>query len=85
MARNWRQHGFVLAVLGRPAEAIPSLEKSLQIDSRQAKVWGALTETYQVAGRRDDAMRAYNQLRAVDGAMAEEIYRSVILPYEEKM
>ncbi len=83
-ARNWRQHGFILAVLGRAAEAIPAMEKSLQIESRQAKLWGALIETYQVTGRHEDARRAYEQLRAIDGEIAGEIYRSVILPYEGK-
>jgi tetratricopeptide (TPR) repeat protein len=83
-AKNWRQHGFVLAVLGRGAEAIPAMEKSLQIDSRQAKLWAALLETYQAAGRRDDARRVYDQLRGLDGAMAEAMYRSAILPYEER-
>ncbi len=84
-AKNWRQHGFVLAVLGRTAESIPSMEKSLQLDPRQAKVWGALIETYQKEGRREDAVRAYNQLRSLDGKMAEETYRSSILPYEERL
>jgi Flp pilus assembly protein TadD len=83
-AKNWRQHGFALAVLGRAAEAIPAMEKSLQIDSRQAKLWGALIESYQIAGRREDARRAYDQLRGIDGSMAETLYRSAILPYEER-
>lgn len=82
-AKNWRQHGFVLAVLGRSTEAIPAMEKSLLIESRQAKLWAALIETYQVAGRREDARRAYEQLRGIDGSMAEAIFRSTILPYEE--
>lgn len=83
-AKNWRQHGFVLAILGRSAEAIASMEKSLQIDPRQAKTWAALTETYQQEGRREDAMGAYRQLRSLDGPMAETTYRSTILPYEER-
>lgn len=84
-AKNWRQHGFVLAVLGRATEAIPAMEKSLQIDPRQAKLWAALIEVNQVAGRRADAKRAYDQLRGIDGAMAESAYREVILPYEERL
>lgn len=84
-AKNWRQHGFVLAVLGRTAESIPSMEKSLQIDPRQPKVWSALIETYQKEGRREAVTRAYNQLRSLDGTMAEEAYRSNILPYEERL
>ncbi|MCE9549743.1 MAG: tetratricopeptide repeat protein [Betaproteobacteria bacterium] len=84
-AKNWRQHGFVLAELERTAEAIPAMEKSLQIESRQAKLWAALIESYQIAGRRDDAKRAYEQLRSIDGAMAESLYREAILPYEERL
>lgn len=84
-AKNWRQHGFVLSLLGRTAEAIPAMEKSLQIESRQAKLWAALIESYQIAGRRDDAKRAYEQLRSIDGVMAESVYREAILPYEERL
>ena len=84
-AKNWRQHGFVLGILGRSAEAIPSMEKSLQIDPRQAKTWAALMETYQKEGRKEDALRAYHQLRSLNGTMAEEMYRSTILPYEERL
>jgi tetratricopeptide (TPR) repeat protein len=83
VAQNWRQHGFVLAVLGRPEQAIPAMEKSLQIEPRQPKLWAALIETYQVAGRRQDARKAYDQLRALDGVKAEVSYREDILPYEE--
>ena len=83
-AKNWRQHGFVLAILGRSAEAIASMEKSLQLDPRQAKTWAALIETFQQEGRREDAMGAYRQLRSLDGPMAETTYRSTILPFEER-
>ena len=82
-AQNWRQHGFVLAVLGRSEQSIPAMEKSLQIEPRQPKLWAALIETYQVAGRRQDAKKAYDQLRALDGVKAEVSYRENILPYEE--
>lgn len=81
--KHWRQHGFVLAVLARDAEAIPAMERSLQIDSRQGKLWAALVESYQKVGRREDARRAYQQLRAVDSQWAETTYREAILPFEE--
>jgi tetratricopeptide (TPR) repeat protein len=83
-AQHWRQHGFVLAVLGRPNEAIPAMEHSLQVDARQAKVWAALVETYQTVGRRKDALEAYRRLKEVDGKLADETYRSSILPFEEE-
>jgi DNA-binding SARP family transcriptional activator len=41
-------------------------------------------ETYQKEGRKEDALRAYQQLRSLDGSMAEATYRSTILPYEER-
>jgi len=72
----------VLAVSGRPLEAIPALERSLQLDANQAKVWGALIEVYQIAGRRKQAREAYQQLRGIDTKVAEQMYRSEILPYE---
>jgi len=81
-ARYWRQQGFVLAVSGRPLDAIPALQRSLQLDANQAKVWGALIEVYQIAGRRRDARDAYQKLRAIDTRVAEQMYRSGILPYE---
>ncbi len=83
VARNWRQHGFVLATLGRAAEAIPALERSLQLDARQGKVWAALIETYHHAGRFDDARRAYQTLRGIDAEFAGIAYREVIFPQEE--
>lgn len=84
-SKNWRQHGFTLAVQGRPADAIPAMERSLQLDSRQPKLWAALIESYQIAGRRADAKRAYESLRGIDGQWAELSYRSMILPYEEDL
>ena len=83
VARNWRQHGFVLATLGRAAEAIPAMERSLQLDARQGKVWTALIETYHQAGRFDDARRAYQTLRGIDAEFAGIAYREVIFPHEE--
>ena len=78
----WRQHGFVLSVLGRPLEAIPAMERSLQMESRQPKLWGALIETNQSAGRHKEASDAYQKLRAIDAKAAEEMYYTHILPYE---
>lgn len=83
-ASHWRQHGFVQEVLGRAAEAIPAMERSLQIEPQQPKLWAALIATYQIAGRREDARRAYERLRGMDGATAETSYRTAILPFEER-
>jgi tetratricopeptide (TPR) repeat protein len=83
-AQYWRLHGFVLAALGRFEQAIPAIEKSLQIESRQPRIWATLIEIYQAAGRRQDAKSAYDKLRAMDGVMAETAYRAAILPYEER-
>ncbi|KAB2922405.1 MAG: tetratricopeptide repeat protein [Dechloromonas sp.] len=83
MAKYWRQHGFTLATLGRAMEAIPAMERSLQLEPKQGKLWAALVETYQQAGRREDARRAYETLRGIDAELARIAYRNVILPYDE--
>lgn len=83
VAKNWRQHGFVLATMGRADEAIPAMERSLQLEPKQGKLWAALLETYQQVGRREDAKRAYQALRGIDAELAHAAYRGAILPYEE--
>lgn len=82
LARNWRQHGFVLAILDRPEESVPALERSLQIEPRQAKVWSALIEVNHQRQKPAEARQAYEKLRAFDSAAAETMYREVILPDE---
>lgn len=81
-AWNWRQHGFVLATLGKTREAIPALEKSLQMEPQQPKVWGALIETLTIAGDHRKARDAYQKLRTFDANAADAMYRAYILPYE---
>ncbi|WP_300330121.1 serine protease [Accumulibacter sp.] len=82
LARSWRQHGFVLALLGRLDEAVPALERSLQIEPRQAKVWGSLVEVNHQRNRPAEARQAYEKLRGFDSAAAESLYRQFILPTE---
>lgn len=81
-SRNWRQHGFVLGILGRPAEAVPALERSLQIEPRQAKTWSALIEEYYQLDKPAEVRRAYETLRGIDSAAAETMYRKIVLPAE---
>ena len=83
-ARYWRQHGFVLSILDRPAEAIPAYERTLHLEPRQGKVWAAMIEACQQTNKQPEARRAYETLRGIDGAMAEAAYRKAILPYEER-
>lgn len=78
-----RQQGFILVVLGRPLEATPLMERSLQKESTQVKLWRALIEAYQVSGRRKEAKEAYQRLRAIDANAAELAYRESILAYED--
>lgn len=82
-ANVWRQMGFAYAMLVRHDESIKALERSLELEPRQSKIWAALMEQYHAAGRLDDARRAYEKLRGIDGVKAEEAYRSTLLPYEE--
>lgn len=83
-ARNWRQVGFTLSILDRQAEAVPALERSLQIDPAQAKVWAVLIEAQRLLGRRAAALDAYEKLRALDGKAAEEAWRANFAAMEEK-
>lgn len=77
----WRQIGSVYLSMARPEDAIPAFEKSLSLNRNQPPVWFTLMYTYHLAGRRDDAKRAYQSLSTVDTAMAERAYRMLILPY----
>ncbi len=77
-----RQTGFVLIGQGKDAEALPELEKSLQADPQQPKVWHALLEAYRRTGRSNDMRRAYERLLALDRSRAEAAYRDNILPLE---
>jgi tetratricopeptide (TPR) repeat protein len=79
----WRQIGFARLVLAQAEESAKALEHSLTLEPKQGKVWVALMQAYQAAGRRDDVKRAYDKLRDIDSEWAEKGYRLLILPYED--
>jgi tetratricopeptide (TPR) repeat protein len=79
----WRQKGFTESILGRNQDSIKSMEKSLELEPKQGKVWAALIDEYRRAGRDKDVGSAYEKLRGIDSAYAETAYRSAILPFEE--
>ena len=81
---GWRQHGFALALLGRRKEAIQALERSLELDPKQGKVWAALVEVCHADGQEVAARRAYEHLRSVDPEYARKTYQTVIATYEEQ-
>jgi DNA-binding SARP family transcriptional activator len=72
----------VYAYRAQPERAIPACERSLEIDSKQPKVWYVLMAQYHAAGRRGDIQRAYEKLSVLDGTWGEMAYRHLILPYE---
>lgn len=78
----WRQIGFVHGYLAQPESAIPAYEQSLSLDPKQPKVWHALMEVYHMADRRDDVRRSYQKLLALDQTRAEQVYKKLLLPYE---
>lgn len=80
---GWRQLGFARAMAGQTEGAAQALERSLNLEPKQGKVWVALLECYHATGRKDDFKRAYEKLRGIDSAWAETAYKSLILPYEE--
>ncbi|MDP2882349.1 MAG: tetratricopeptide repeat protein [Azonexus sp.] len=79
---GWRQVGFVHAYRNEIPESIVALEHTLNLDPKQGKVWLALTEQYYKAGRRENMLRAYKQLRALDQGQAEQAYLWFVLPAE---
>jgi tetratricopeptide (TPR) repeat protein len=79
----WRQLGYVQSMTGKPQAAIPALERSLNLDPNQGQVWHALIEAHHLAGRKDDARRAYDRLRAINPARAEEAYKTILVTYED--
>lgn len=79
----WRQKGFTEGMLGRNQESVKSLEKSLELDPKQGKVWSALIGSYHYLGRQNDVRSAYEKLRGIDSEWADKTYRSNILPFEE--
>ena len=79
---GWRQVGYVHAIRAKPELAIPALERALELDPKQAKVWHALLENYSRAGRDEDMRRAYRNLEDLDKAAAARAYRQFILPRE---
>lgn len=80
----WRQMGFANAILARHTDSIKALERSLELEPAQGKVWSALIDEYHAAGRFADARKAYERLREIDGTWAEKSYRSTLAPYEEQ-
>lgn len=78
----WRLRGRTLAALDKPLEAIPAIERSLQLAPQQPQQWEALIRVNQSVGRRQQARDAYQKLRTIDAKAAENAYRSYILPYE---
>jgi tetratricopeptide (TPR) repeat protein len=79
---GWRQVGFVHGYRNEIPESIAALEHALNLDPKQGKVWLALTEQYYKTGRREDMLRAYQQLRALDQAQAEQAYLWFVVPTE---
>lgn len=81
-ALAWRQLGFAQATLANPQKSIPALERSIELDPKQGKVWAALIGQYHLADRQDDLRKAYDKLRSIDGEFAARAYRSYLLPFE---
>lgn len=77
----WRQIGFVHSYLGKWEPAIAAYRQSLKLDSKQAKVWRALMESYHALDRRDEVKSAYRKLLAVDRDWAEKAHAVLLLPY----
>lgn len=59
--RPWYNLGTYLTDGGRPAEAIPALQRAVGIAPRNADAWHNLGRAYFMTGRLDDAVRAMTE------------------------
>jgi tetratricopeptide (TPR) repeat protein len=55
---------------GRPAQAIPRLERAARLLPKDARAWNHLGLAYHDAGRLDDAQRAYTQATVLDRTLS---------------
>ncbi len=55
--------GYTLIAKGRPEQAIPELEKAVELSDRSPAVIGVLVRAYAHAGRRRDALRMLDELK----------------------
>ena len=55
--------GMVLCTDGKPAEAVPVLEKAVALSHQSPGVTGVLIRAYAQTGRRSDALRLLNELK----------------------
>lgn len=81
-ATAWRHLGLSLGMNDQAAKSVEALQKSLELDPRQGKVWASLAEQYGILGKQDDVRRTYQKLRDVDNRWAEEVYKAFILPFD---
>ena len=55
----------VLVALGRPAEAVPDLERAIRLDPLREPLWERLMVALARSGRQSDALRAFQRVRSV--------------------
>ncbi len=55
--------GYTLIAKGQPEQAIPELEKAVELSDRSPAVIGVLVRAYAHAGRRTDALRMLDELK----------------------
>lgn len=79
----WRQIAYIYGDQNKSGMAIAAMEKSINLDPRQAGAWYYLVKLYRTVDRKDDTLRAYQKLMALDSTLAESAYRSYILPFQE--
>ncbi len=78
----WRLRGRTLARLNRPLEALPPIERSLQLNPQHISQWELLEHMNQSLGRHQPARDAYQKLRALNATAAASSYRAFILPFD---
>ncbi|MBL8483194.1 MAG: tetratricopeptide repeat protein [Rhodocyclaceae bacterium] len=78
----WRQIGMNRYNLGNFDGAVEAFRRGLTADPKQPRMLGLLTEAAWSAGRKDEALAAYETLRGMDAKLAELTWARVIRAIE---
>lgn len=89
-AVGWWNKGIVLVNLGRNEEAIPALERSIEIDPTPAKIWGDKGIALMNLQRYYEALLAFNRALEIESAYTTVLlYKGQVLKimarYEEAL
>jgi len=79
-AGAWANLGSAYALLREFVKAIDAFREALRIDPKNTVAWYKLGLTYELQGNRSGTIEAYQILRNLDSAMADDLFNRAIAP-----